>query len=75
MTAATLRLPGFVNAHSHAFQRAMRGMVERVDADHPHDDFWTWREAMYAAAGRLDPDRNHRIALLAYREMAAAGRI
>jgi formimidoylglutamate deiminase len=73
MPASTLRLPGFVNAHSHAFQRGMRGIVERVDPAHPHDDFWTWREEMYAAAGRLDPDSAHAIALLAYREMRAAG--
>jgi formimidoylglutamate deiminase len=51
----------------------MRGVVERVDRAHPHDDFWTWREAMYAAAGRLDPDSAHAVALLAYREMRAAG--
>jgi formimidoylglutamate deiminase len=68
-----LRLPGFVNAHSHAFQRALRGVVERIDHAHPHDDFWTWREAMYAAAGRLDPDSARAVALLAYREMRAAG--
>jgi formimidoylglutamate deiminase len=68
-----VRLPGFVNAHSHAFQRGLRGAVERVDPGHPEDDFWSWREAMYAAAGRLDPDSMHRIALLAYREMVAAG--
>jgi formimidoylglutamate deiminase len=73
MPASTLRLPGFVNAHSHAFQRGMRGIVERVDPAHPHDDFWTWREEMYAAAGRLDPDSAHAVALLAYREMRAAG--
>ncbi len=73
MSRSTLRLPGFVNAHSHAFQRGMRGIVERVDPAHPHDDFWTWREEMYAAAGRLDPDSAHGVALLAYREMRAAG--
>jgi len=68
-----VRLPGFVNAHSHAFQRRLRGAVERVDPAHPHDDFWTWREAMYAEAGRLDPDSAFEVALLAYREMRAAG--
>ena len=67
------RIPGFVNAHSHAFQRALRGRVERVDPTHPADNFWTWREAMYAAAGALDPDSAHAVALLAYREMVAAG--
>jgi formimidoylglutamate deiminase len=73
VTPEALRLPGFVNAHSHAFQRGMRGVVERVDPRHPHDDFWTWREEMYAAAGRLDPDSARAVALLAYREMRAAG--
>jgi formimidoylglutamate deiminase len=68
-----VRLPGFVNAHSHAFQRRLRGAVERVDPSHPHDDFWTWRDAMYAEAGRLDPDSAHEVALLAYREMCSAG--
>src|SRR3712207_6295597 len=48
--------PGFVNAHSHAFQRALRGRVERRDPRHPEDDFWTWRERMYALAESLDPD-------------------
>ena len=57
MPDATLRIPGFVNAHSHAFQRALRGRVERVDPDHPHDDFWTWREAMYAGRERRRPGR------------------
>ena len=68
-----MRLPGFVNAHSHAFQRRLRGVVEHVDPSHPHDDFWTWREAMYAEAGRLDPDSAHEVALAAYGEMRSAG--
>jgi formimidoylglutamate deiminase len=68
-----VRIPGFVNAHSHAFQRGMRGRVEHVDPAHPHDDFWTWREAMYAAASALDPDSAHAVASLVYREMVAAG--
>jgi formimidoylglutamate deiminase len=67
------RLPGFVNAHSHAFQRQLRGTVERVHPDNPEDDFWSWREAMYAAAGALDPDSMHAVCLAAYREMVAAG--
>ena len=41
--ASAVALPGFVNAHSHAFQRAMRGRVEG-------DDFWAWRDAMLALA-------------------------
>jgi formimidoylglutamate deiminase len=66
-------LPGFTNAHSHAFQRALRGRVERVDPAHPHDDFWTWREAMYRAATALDPDGAYTVARQLYGEMLAAG--
>src|SRR5438477_12162105 len=47
-------LPGLVTAHSHAFQRAIRGRTEH--RSHPRDDFWSWREAMYAAAERLSPE-------------------
>lgn len=73
MPAPHARLPGFVNAHSHAFQRGLRGLVERVDREHPADDFWSWREAMYAAATALDPDSIYDVSLLAFAEMAAAG--
>src|SRR3954464_6765573 len=61
-------LPGFANAHSHAFHRALRGRT--------HDrggTFWTWRERMYALAARLDPDRYLALARAAYAEMALAG--
>jgi formimidoylglutamate deiminase len=50
-----LLVPGMVNGHSHAFQRHLRGRVEVRDARAPEDDFWSWREAMYAAADALDP--------------------
>jgi formimidoylglutamate deiminase len=73
MPGSHARLPGFVNAHSHAFQRRLRGLVERVDPANPADDFWTWREAMYAAAGSLDPDSIHHISRLAFEEMVGAG--
>jgi formimidoylglutamate deiminase len=66
-------LPGFTNAHSHAFQRVLRGRVERVDPQHPHDDFWTWREEMYRAANALDPDSAYEVARLLYGEMVVAG--
>src|SRR5437016_4454866 len=49
-------LPGLVNAHSHAFQRAIRGRTEWRSPGHAADDFWTWREQMYAAAMRLTPE-------------------
>jgi formiminoglutamate deiminase len=61
-------LPGLANAHSHAFHRALRGRT--------HDgggDFWTWRERMYAVAGRLDPDSYLALARATYAEMALAG--
>ena len=65
--------PGFVNAHSHAFQRALRGQVERRDPHHPEDDFWTWRERMYALAESLDPDTIREASERCYREMLSAG--
>jgi formimidoylglutamate deiminase len=68
-----LLVPGLVNAHSHAFQRALRGRVERVDPAHPHDDFWTWREEMYAAAGALDPAGVRRATEACFREARLAG--
>jgi formimidoylglutamate deiminase len=65
--------PGFANAHSHAFQRRLRGRVERADPSHPHDDFWTWRERMYALAESLDPTSIREISERCYREMLSAG--
>src|SRR5262249_24512489 len=44
-------LPGLVNAHSHGFQRAIRGRTEHRTAS--RDTFWTWREAMYRVANRV----------------------
>ena len=63
-----LVLPGFANAHSHAFHRALRG---RTHAD--GGTFWTWREAMYRIAGVLDPDLYHRLARAVYAEMVLSG--
>ena len=64
-------LPGLVAAHSHAFQRAIRGRTEH--RSHARDDFWSWREAMYAAAERLTPDDLHAISKFCFLEMARAG--
>lgn len=66
-----LLLPGAVNAHSHAFQRAFRGRVQHRDA--ARGDFWTWREAMYRVANALDPDELEAVSRLAFLEMALAG--
>jgi len=68
-----LLLPGFVNGHSHAFQRAIRGRTEFLAPGHERDDFWTWRDAMYAAANALDPDSLYAVSKQAFLEMALAG--
>jgi formimidoylglutamate deiminase len=64
---------GFQNAHSHAFQRDIRGVVEQVSRLAPEDDFWTWREAMYAAAMGLDPESIEDVARRVFGQMRAAG--
>ncbi len=67
-------LPAMVNAHSHAFQRDLRGAAERPAPEaHAADDFWSWREAMFALARRHDPDSMRDVAGRVYDEMAAAG--
>src|SRR5262249_38539205 len=50
-----LLLRGFVNAHSHAFQRLLRGRTQSAAPGRPRDDFWTWRETMSRAASALAP--------------------
>ena len=65
--------PGFVNDHSHAFQRGLRGAVERIEPSHEEDDFWTWRERMYALAGELSPDSLREVSRRCYGEMLSAG--
>jgi formiminoglutamate deiminase len=64
-----LTLPGFANAHSHAFQRALRGRAQAAG----RGSFWTWREQMYELAATLDPDSYLRLARATYGEMALAG--
>ncbi len=67
-------VPALPNAHSHAFQRDLRAVAERpVPAAHAHDDFWSWRTAMFTAAAALDPDSMREVADRAYAEMRAAG--
>jgi formiminoglutamate deiminase len=63
-----LTLPGLANAHSHAFQRALRGRTHGGSGS-----FWTWREQMYALAGSIDPDRYLALARATFGEMALAG--
>jgi formimidoylglutamate deiminase len=82
-----MRIPAMANAHSHAFQRGLRGRAERVawgggartggapagDAPLAPDDLLTWREAMYSLANELDPGTIERAGRSAYDEMAGAG--
>jgi formimidoylglutamate deiminase len=66
------KLPGLVNAHSHAFQRVIRGRTEyRTSND--KDSFWTWREMMYSAAARLTPEDIYDASRMAFLEMALSG--
>jgi formimidoylglutamate deiminase len=65
-------LPGLVNAHSHAFQRVIRGRTEHRTANQ-HDSFWTWREMMYSAALRLTPEDVYDASRMAFLEMALSG--
>jgi formiminoglutamate deiminase len=63
-----LTVPGFANAHSHAFHRALRGRAEQG-----RGSFWSWRDAMYELASTLDPDRYQAVARATFSEMALAG--
>jgi formimidoylglutamate deiminase len=63
-------LPGFQNAHSHAFQYAMAGLAENHAGD---DDFWSWREKMYELALNLNPDEMRAIAAMLYAELVRHG--
>jgi formimidoylglutamate deiminase len=65
-------LPGLINAHSHAFQRVIRGRTEHR-SQHSSDSFWTWREQMYNAANRLEPDELYNVSRMAFLEMALTG--
>jgi formimidoylglutamate deiminase len=64
-------LPGFVNTHSHSFQRLIRGKSEsRVTSGR---DFWSWRGTMYHAAAQLDPQDVYDVARMAFLEMVLGG--
>ena len=66
-------LPGFQNAHSHAFQYAMAGLAEVHPTGQKADDFWSWREAMYQLALSVSPDQMEAIATMLYTEMVRLG--
>lgn len=64
-------LPGLVNAHSHAFQRAFAGLAER--REHAQDDFWSWRDRMYGIANRITPAQLQAVAAQLYAELLQGG--
>jgi formiminoglutamate deiminase len=70
-----LELPALATAHSHAFQRGMRGAAQRnlVNAAGARDDFWSWRGAMYRAALSHDPASIEAVSRVAFRELRRAG--
>jgi formimidoylglutamate deiminase len=65
-------LPGLINAHSHAFQRVIRGRTE-YRTKNSKDSFWTWRELMYSAAARLTPEDVYDASRMAFLEMTLSG--
>ena len=64
-------LPGLVDAHSHAFQRAFAGLAERRES--AADDFWSWRERMYRVALRIEPAQLRAVAAQLYLELLHGG--
>jgi formimidoylglutamate deiminase len=72
VTGAVAIVEAMANAHSHAFQRGLRGRAERL-APERRDDFWTWRTEMYRLAEGLDPVSMRAIAEQTYAEMLRAG--
>jgi formimidoylglutamate deiminase len=64
-------LPGLVDAHSHAFQRAFAGLAERRETE--HDDFWSWRDRMYRVALRVTPEQLRAVATQLYAELLRGG--
>ncbi len=64
-------IPGMANVHSHAFQRAMAGLAERMGS--PEDSFWSWREVMYSFVKQLTPEQVQAIAAQVYCELVKNG--
>jgi formimidoylglutamate deiminase len=64
-------LPGLVNGHSHAFQRAFAGLAERRDVN--QDDFWSWRDRMYRVALRISPEQQRAVAAQLFIELLRGG--
>ena len=70
-SGTSLIMPGMASIHSHAFQRAMRGLTQRKSLQ--AGSFWSWRGVMYRVAEQIDPDSMYAIARLAYLELVLSG--
>ena len=68
---AGIVIPGMVDLHSHAFQRALAGLTQRLGADEA--SFWTWRDTMYAFAQKITPDEQRAIAAQLQVELLKGG--
>ncbi|RYE86003.1 MAG: formimidoylglutamate deiminase, partial [Oxalobacteraceae bacterium] len=68
-------LPGMINLHSHAFQRALGGLTERAggSGNGAADSFWTWRDLMYRFANRITPEQMEAVAAQLYVECLRHG--
>lgn len=66
-----LVMPGMINLHSHAFQRALGGLTE-VAGEGP-DSFWTWRDLMYRFARNITPEHIEAIAAQLFSECLRHG--
>lgn len=64
-------IPGFVNVHSHAFQRGLRGRTEAFP--NGAGDFWSWRDEMYGLVESLDAASLRDVCRQAFGEMRDAG--
>lgn len=64
-------IPGFVNAHSHAFQRGLRGLGEHFPGH--AGSFWSWRDSMYQLVEAMTEGKIFDLTCAAFREMIAAG--
>lgn len=66
-------LPGFVNGHSHSFQRLLRGRTEHHPPGHSESSFWTWRDAMFRVSEAISADELEAVAVFTFMEMLRAG--
>ncbi|MEO5509293.1 MAG: formimidoylglutamate deiminase [Longimicrobiales bacterium] len=66
-------IPGFINCHSHSFQRVIRGRTQWKPAHAEASDFWSWRLSMYQAVLSIEPDALYDVARFCFMEMLCAG--